>query len=58
MQPRFVPARPFLWPAIAHLRDTQRHTGICATTLLGEMYIDLSLEKVRVSTGDGIIVYE
>lgn len=58
MQPRFVPARPFLWPAMAHLRDTGRHTGICVTTLLGEMYVDLSLEKVRVSTGDGIIVYE
>jgi hypothetical protein len=57
-QPRYVPSRPFLWPAIAHLRDNQQHTGICATTLLGEMHIDLSLDRVRVKSGDGIIVYE
>lgn len=57
-QPRYIPPRPFLTPAMWHLRDTEKHTGIVAVTLLAEMYIDLSLEKVRVSSGDGIIVDE
>ena len=57
-QPRYIPPRPFLEPALWHLRDTQQHTGICAVILLAEMYVDLALEKIRVSSGDGIIVYE
>ncbi len=57
-QPRYIPPRPFLAPALWHLRDTQQHTAIVAATLLAEIYIDVSLEKVRLSTGDGISVYE
>jgi len=58
MQPRYVPPRPFLLPAVSHIRDTEQHTGIVASIIEKKIQSTLSSDKIKVNSGDGIIVYE
>ena len=51
-RPRFIEPRPFLHPAMWHVRDNELHTGICAKTILRELQTDLQLDKIRSVRGE------
>ena len=55
-KPRFIEPRPFLYPAMWHVRDVELHTAICARTLIKELQTDLELEKIRSIRGEVSIV--
>lgn len=54
--PQFMPARPFLYPAMWYMEDTETHTAICANILLKEMEVSLDINEIPNVTGDGAIV--
>ena len=55
-KPRFIEPRPFLYPAMWHVRDSESHTAICARTILRELQTDLQLDKIRSVRGDTGVV--
>lgn len=57
-QPTFMPPRPFLKPAMWHIRDVGIHTSICSRTLIRELQTDLSLDRVQHVRGDSGVVTE
>lgn len=54
--PRFIEPRPFLYPAMWHVRDSGIHTGICSATIIRELRTDLRLDKIRSIRGESEIV--
>lgn len=57
-QPRFIEPRPFLYPAMWHVRDSGLHVAICSRTLIRELQTDLELERVANIRGEVDIVLE
>lgn len=54
--PQVMPARPFLYPAMWHMQDTETHTAILVNILLKEMQSSLDIREIPNVTGDGMIV--
>lgn len=54
--PQFMPARPFLYPAMWYMQDTETHTAICSDILLKEMQASLDIGEIPNIIGDSVFV--
>lgn len=54
--PQFMPARPFLYPAMWYMQDTETHTAICSNILLKEMQASLDIREVPNVIGESAFV--